>query len=87
MAWEMRTIAEANSLDPYRPKTLEEFAGARGGVSAAVTADPNYVFARTMKAGREKTPYPTGVPTQDDITATDILTPVEVNATLTVPNV
>jgi hypothetical protein len=87
MAWEMRTSAEANSSDPYRPKTVEEQAGARGGVSAAVTTDPNYVFARTRKVGLEKTPYPIGVVTLDDITQTDILTPVEVNATLTVPNV
>ena len=81
MAWEMRTGAEANSSDPYRPKTLAEFAGCRGAGTAVLT-DPNYVFARTMKAGLEKTPYPVALP--NDITSSDIVTPVEVNATISV---
>lgn len=60
MPFEMRTSAEANSSDPYRPKTIPESAGARGGVNAAVPADPNFTFASTIKAGNEKVPYPTG---------------------------
>lgn len=60
MAFEMRTAADANSSDPYRPKTTPEKAGAVGGVNAAVSTDPNFTFASTIKAGSERTPYPTG---------------------------
>ena len=49
MAWEMRTSAEANSSDPYRPKTIPEKAGARGGPNAAVSTDPNFTFAITAE--------------------------------------
>lgn len=60
MAFEMRTSAEANSSDPYRPKTIPESAGARGGANAAVTTDPNFTFASTITPGNERVPYPTG---------------------------
>jgi hypothetical protein len=60
MAWYMRDANDANSTDAYLPKTTPEKAGARGGPNAAVTTDPNGIFASTIKAGSEKTPYPTG---------------------------
>lgn len=84
MAWEMRTAAEANSSDPYRPKTIPEKAGAVGGVNAAVAADPNHIFASTIKAGNERTPYPTGG--GGGAAYLDTVAAVECNATLTVPN-
>ena len=37
--------AETNATDDYTPRTLQEKAGARGGVSSAVTTDPNWSFA------------------------------------------
>jgi hypothetical protein len=77
------TAGEANATVDYLPNTLAESAGARG-TGTAVTTDPNYVFARTRKVNLEKTPYPTGSP--DDITTTDIITPVEVTPTLLAPN-
>ena len=77
------TAGEANATHDYLPNTLAESAGARG-VGTAVTTDPNYVFARTMKAGLEKTPYPTGLP--NDITSSDIVTPVEVTPTILAAN-
>jgi hypothetical protein len=77
------TAAEANATVDYLPNTLAESAGARG-VGTAVLTDPNYVFARTRKAGLEKTPYPTGSP--DDLSSTDIVTPVECTPTLLAAN-
>ncbi len=50
-AWVKPTVSfftgtgKANSTDAYLPATIAEYAGARGGVSAAVTTDPNYTFA------------------------------------------
>jgi hypothetical protein len=82
MAFEMRTSAEANSTDPYRPKTIPEKAGAVGGVNAAVPADPNYVFASTIKAGLERTPYPTGG--GGGAASLDTVAAVECDATLKV---
>jgi hypothetical protein len=77
------TAAEANATVDYLPNTLAESAGARG-TGTAVVADPNYVFARTRKVNLEKTPYPTGSP--DDISTTDIITPVECTPTLLAAN-
>jgi hypothetical protein len=77
------TAGEANATVDYLPNTPAESAGARG-TGTAVTSDPNYVFARTMKAGLEKTPYPVALP--GDITSSDIITPVEVTPTILAPN-
>lgn len=82
--YEMRSSAEANSKDPYRPKTIQEKAGAVGGANAAVSTDPNYVFASTIKAGNEKVPYPTGG--TGGAAYVDTIAAVEVNATNSVPN-
>jgi hypothetical protein len=79
--FEMRTAGEANSTDPYRPKTIPEWAGCRGA-GTAVVSDPNYVFASTIKAGMEKTPYPTG---GSGASYVDTVVAVEVNATKSVP--
>lgn len=81
--FEMRTAAEANSKDPYRPKTLPEWAGCRGA-GTAVVSDPNYVFASTIKVGMEKTPYPTGGGGAG-AAYVDTIAAVEVNATNSVP--
>jgi IPT/TIG domain len=59
MPFYMRTLADANSNDAYLPKTMPEKAGCPGA-GTAVPSDPNYSFASTIKAGSEKTPYPTG---------------------------
>jgi putative aminopeptidase FrvX len=73
------TVAgKATTTDVYLPATIPEYAGARGGVSAAVSTDPNYAFAATIDAGQERTPYPNTVTT---------VAAVECNATLTVTNV
>ena len=77
------TAGEANSTTDYLPNTLAESAGARGA-GTAVVSDPNYVFARARKVNLEKNPYPVGAP--DDITTTDIITPVEVTPTILAPN-
>lgn len=73
------TVAgKATMTDVYLPATTAEKAGAVGGANAAVSADPNYVFAATIDAGQEKTPYPN---------TTTTVAAVECNATLTVTNV
>jgi hypothetical protein len=59
MSWYMRTVADANSNDAYLPKTTAEKAGCPG-TGTSVPSDPNYTFASTIKAGSERTPYPTG---------------------------
>lgn len=56
----MRDANDANSTDAYLPKTTLEKAGAVGGINAAVTADPNFVFASIITPGNEKVAYPTG---------------------------
>jgi len=84
MAWVKPTVSfttvagKATTTDVYLPATYAEFAGARGGASAAVSTDPNYAFAATIDAGQERTPYPNTVTT---------VAAVECNATLTVTNV
>jgi hypothetical protein len=80
---------EANTSDPYLPKTLAAKAGSRG-VGTAVTSDPNDVFARTMKVGTaaapsQVVPYVTSLP--NDITSSDIITVVETTPTISVPTV
>ena len=74
---------ETNATSDYTPRTLAEQAGARG-VGTAVLTDPNYTFARTMKAGRERTPYPVALP--NDITSSDVVVAVECTPTLSVPS-
>jgi hypothetical protein len=81
----MRDANDANSNDAYLPKTTPEKAGARGGPSAAVSTDPNFVFASTITAGNERTPYPTGGGGGGAYLTT--VAAVECNATLSVPNV
>jgi putative aminopeptidase FrvX len=39
----------ATTTNVYLPATTAEYAGARGGVSAAVSTDPNYAFAITAE--------------------------------------
>jgi hypothetical protein len=84
MAFFMRDAFDANSTDDYRPKTTPEKAGCPG-TGAAVTSDPNYTFASTMKAGLEKTPYPTGG--GGGAASLDTVAAVETTATTSVSNV
>lgn len=69
---------ETNATDDYTPRTLAEKAGAQGGVSAAVSADPNWAFASTIDPGQEKTPYPNTIST---------VAAVECDATLSISNI
>jgi hypothetical protein len=84
MAWIKPTVSfttvagKATTTDVYLPATQAEKAGAPGGVSAAVSTDPNYAFAATIDADQERTPYPNTVTT---------VAAVECNATLSVTNV
>jgi hypothetical protein len=80
---------KATITDAYLPASVAESAGARG-TGTAVTSDPNFTFARTMKVGTaaapsQLVPYPTGLP--GDVTSSDIVTVVEVTPTVSVPTV
>jgi hypothetical protein len=78
----MRTVADANSTHAYLPKTMAEKAGCPG-TGTAVPGDPNYTFASTMKAGLERTPYPTGG--GGGAASLDTVVAVETTATLLAP--
>jgi hypothetical protein len=82
MAWVKPAVAfttgagKANMTDTYLPATSAEKAGAPGGANAAVSTDPNYVFASTVDVNQERTPYPNTIST---------VAAVECNATLILP--
>jgi hypothetical protein len=89
MAWVKPAVAfttgagKANMTDTYLPATTEEKAGAVGGPNSTITGDPNFIFASTIKAGNERTPYPSGG--AGGAAFVDTLAAVECNATLILP--